>query len=87
MIHEYKDYVGANTSCILEWEGQTTLVPTSSTVYLQIYNRNTTTWDTVDSDNTSSADVDFILTGNVADLTDYKDGNTVIACRIYQEAV
>jgi len=87
MVHQYKDYIGANNFCTLEWEGQTTLAPTSSTVYLQIYNRNTTTWDTVDSDNTSSADVDFILTGTVADLTNYKDVNSVISCRIYQEAL
>lgn len=84
MIHEFKDYTGENTRCTLEWEGMTTLAPSASTVYLQIYNRNTTSWETVDSDNTSLADVDFILTATIADLTNYKDGNTLIACRVYQ---
>ena len=51
MIHQYKDFVGANTTCQVEWEGQVTLAPSSSTVYLQIYNQNTTTWETIDSDN------------------------------------
>jgi hypothetical protein len=87
MIHQFKDYVGSENSCNLEWEGQTTLAPTSSTVYLQIYNRNTLTWDTVDSDNTSAADADFTLEANIADLTNYKDGSDVISCRVYQEAL
>jgi hypothetical protein len=87
MIHQYKNFVGANTTCQLEWEGQTTLAPSSSTVYLQIYNRDTTTWDTVDSDNTSNADTDFVLLADVVDLTNYKDARNVISCRVYQEVL
>jgi hypothetical protein len=86
MIHEYKDYTGSNTHCVLEWEGKTSLAPTSSTVYLQIYNQITTTWIEVDHDDTSDADINFILTGEIPDLTDYKDGNSLISCRVYQEA-
>lgn len=85
MIHEFKDYVGANTACTVECELQTTQNPATSTVYLQIYNLNTTTWDTIDSDNSSAIDTDFILTASVADLTNYKDGE-VITCRVYQDA-
>lgn len=87
MLHQFKDYTGANNSVTLECELQTTLEPSSSTVYLQIYNRNTNTWNTVDSDNTSAVNTDFILTGYVADLTNYKDDNTIISCRVYQEAL
>ena len=87
MIHQFKDYAGESSSCTLEWEGQTSLVPSLSTVYLQIYNRNTTTWDTVDSDNFSNANTDFILTADIANLTNYKDGGNVISCRVYQLAV
>lgn len=83
-IHQFKDHVGTYTSCTLECELQSTLAPSASTIYLQIYNRDTTTWDTVDSDNSTGADTDFILIANVADLTNYKDGNNVISCRTYQ---
>ena len=83
-IHQFKDYAGANTSCNLEWEGQTNCSPSLSTVFLQIYNRNTSSWETVDSDNTSPANTDFSLTANVADLTNYKDASNVISCRVYQ---
>jgi hypothetical protein len=86
-IHQFKDYVGSSDSISLEWEGQTNLDPTMSTVYLQIYNRNTTTWETVDSDNTSGVDTDFILTANISNISDYKDSNTVIASRVYQEGL
>jgi len=87
MIHEYKNFVGSQGSCQLHWEGQVTLEPSTSTVYLQIYNRDTTTWDTVDSDNTSPVDTDFVLIADVADLTNYKNSSEVISCRIYQEAL
>ncbi len=87
MIHQFKNFVGDHASCQVEWEGQTTLAPTTSTVYLQIYNRNTSTWDTIDSDNTSNADTDFILKVDVPDLTNYKDARNVISCRVYQEAL
>ena len=87
MIHMFKDYVGTNTKCKLNWKGQTTLEPSSSTVHLQIFDRIGTKWDDVDTDNTSDPDVDFILEGNVEDLTNYKDDNNVISCRVYQEAL
>lgn len=87
MIHQFKDFVGSSGFCSLEWEGQSTLAPSSSTVYLQIYNRNTNTWDTVDSDNSSSANTDFILLAQVADLTNYKNTGNVISCRVYQLAL
>ena len=86
-MHQFKDYVGGSSSANLEWEGQSDLAPSSSTVYLQIYNRNTPAWETVDSDNTTAANTDFSLTANVADLTNYKDGSGVISCRVYQDAI
>jgi len=87
MIHQYKDFVGSQDSCILEWEGQSSLAPSSSTIYLQIYNQDTTTWVTVDTDGISNADTDFSLLASIADLTDYKDASNVISSRIYQEAL
>ena len=82
-IHQFKDYC-AGSSATFTWEGQTNMPPVLSTVYLQIYNINTTTWVTIDSDNSSNEDTDFTLTANVADLTNYKDGNGMVTCRVYQ---
>ncbi len=86
MIHQFKDFVGAEMACTLEWEGQTTLAPSSAAVYLQIYNHTTTTWIEVDSDNASDTNTDFQLLGNMADLTNYKDADNTISCRVYQLA-
>jgi hypothetical protein len=82
-IHQFKDWVG-NSSFTLEWEGQTNCPPSLSTVYLQIFNRNTPVWETKDTDNSSAEDTDFILTASIADSTNYTDANGVIVCRVYQ---
>jgi hypothetical protein len=87
IIHEFKDFIGDQNTCNLECELRSTLAPSSSTVYLQVYNRNTTTWDTVDFDDSSAADTDFVLETFMSDLTNYKDGNSVISSRIYQEVL
>jgi hypothetical protein len=84
-IHQFKDYVGGLSSCTLHWEGQTNSLPSLSTVYLQIYNRDTPAWENVDSDNSSAVNTDFVLTGSIPDLTNYKDINSVISCRVYQQ--
>jgi len=80
--------VGTNAFCHLEWEGKSTLAPLTSPVILQIYNRSgIPVWETVDTDNTSDADVDFVLMADIPDLTNYKDGSNVISCRVFQLAL
>lgn len=71
----------------VSWVGKVSVAPTTSTVVLQIYNRNSTTWETLDSDNTSSANVPFTLTGTKSTgLSDYYDGSNWVSCRVYQLA-
>jgi len=64
-----------------------TTAPSSSTVYLQIYNINTNTWETIDSDNTTGTNTDFILTAEKEDLNNYKDVGGIMTCRVYQDAL
>ena len=85
-IFEFKDYAGTNTTIDVSWDGQSDLAPSSSTVYLQIYDQNGTVWETLDSDNATAANTDFTLTGSKNDLTNYKDGDNYVSCRVYQEA-
>jgi hypothetical protein len=82
-IHQFKDVV-ETSSATIEWNGQSDLAATSKTIYLQIYNRNTSSWETKDSNSTVNANTDFTLTATISDLTNYKDGNNVISCRVYQ---
>jgi len=86
-IHQFKDFSIGETAVTLTWEGQTDFAPATSTVFLQIYNYNTTTWDTVDSDNTTAIDTDFTLTGIVTPLTNYHSPGNFITCRVYQESI
>lgn len=87
MVHEFKNFVGDSSWATIEAQGKSTLAPSLSPVYLQIYNRNTATWVTIDTDSESSADIDFVLAGTVLDLTDYKNSQNLTTCRVYQVAI
>ncbi len=84
IIHQFKNYASYYNSATVTWVGQSSLAPTSSTVYLQIYNQSSTTWETIDSDNVANVNTDFTLTTTVTPLTNYKDSDNYISCRVYQ---
>lgn len=84
----FKDKHTQQEQINVTWNGQSDRSPSDSTIYLQIYNRNTPAWETLDSDNSVAADTDFNLSGVVStSLGDYFDGSFEIACRVYQEAI
>lgn len=85
-VHQFKDEV-LSSSCTVTLTGQSDLACSESTIYLQIYNHNTTSWETIDSDNTTAANTNFTLTADMNDLTNYKDGNSIVTCRIWQLGV
>jgi len=85
-IYEFKDQ---HTSVIeaptVIAKVRSTIATTSVTAYLQIYNRDTTTWETLDSDSTTAADTKFTLTGTQHhNLDKYYDINKWISYRLYQ---
>lgn len=84
VIHQFKNYATANVANIT-WNGQSNVACGTKTVYLQIYNRNLNQWDTLDFDDATVADTDFDLIATGVLLTNYKDANNVVACRVYQE--
>lgn len=69
------------------WNGQSDVAPSGSTIYLQIYNRTTASWETLDSNSAAAADTDFTLSGNkTTSLGDYYNGSNEVAIRVYQES-
>ena len=70
----------------LYWNGQSSKAPSSSVVYLQVYDTDLTTWDTVASNSVANADTDFNLTYTIipADLSKYEDVDGWVSCRVYQ---
>lgn len=84
VVHQYKNFVGTNTSCDLHWQGQTDLAPAIATVTLQIYNQSTPAWETVATNNSASAGADFDMNYHIVSLTNYRDADNVLSSRIYQ---
>ena len=85
-IHLFKRLV-AGSKATIKSNVRSNIAPSESTVYLQIYNHDSDTWVTIDSDGATVADTDFDLEAVVADLTNYKDLENLVSCRVYQEAV
>jgi hypothetical protein len=87
-IFQFKKRYPRQQDIYVKWNGQTDLAPTSSTVYLQVYNRRTAAWENIDSDSVTGADTDFDLSGTIStNLDDYFDANFWISARVYQEAI
>lgn len=88
MVHHYKYYYSTESAdqFTVTWNGQSTLAPSSATVYLQVYNHNTPGWETIDSDNATAANTDFDLSATVStNLAYYYDAYYIVTCRVYQE--
>ena len=85
-IKQFKDYIGAVTEASFTWKGRSSLAPSVSEGVLQIYNFTSTTWETLDSNTTASADTDFILSDTILDMTNYKSDGLCV-CRVYQLGV
>jgi hypothetical protein len=75
---------------IVTWTGKSDRATTSSTVYLQIYDRVTGggTWTELSHDDSHAAGEDFSLLGNIStNLANYYDAEGWVACRVYQRAI
>jgi hypothetical protein len=84
-LHQFKDYLGSSTTALISCYAQSNRAPSLVEVYLQVYNHNSATWETIASNNTSAANTTFLLQANIADTTDYLAGG-IISCRVYQLA-
>jgi hypothetical protein len=87
-IHQYKDYVIGN-SITLTWIGQTNIAPSQSNVVLEIYKVNgdgSPVWEERDRKSDGLANVDFLLTDSISNISDYKNPSGIVTCRVYQYA-
>ena len=88
LFKEYNENESSEQKFDITWKGKSSLAPSSSPVYLQVYNRTTEFWEDLDSDDSSSANTKFTLTGTKStNLSDYYDDNYVISVRVYQEII
>lgn len=62
------------------------VAPSSSQALLQIYNQDSDSWETLDSDNTTSANTEFTLEGVVdTNVANYYATDNWVSFRLYQE--
>lgn len=87
IVHQFKRYLTTETKCLLKWRGKSTLPPSLSPVYLQVFNCQTLLWETVDSNSVVTDEAAFYLEKEIVDVTNYKDDHGVITCRVYQLAI
>jgi len=68
------------------WSGKSIVSPISSTVYLQVYNHTDSSWETVDSDNTTNANTILTLESNIeVNVSEYYGTSNWVYCRVYQQ--
>ncbi len=80
---KHKDH---NYAVTANWNGQSSLAPSSNPVYLQVYHfGSTNSWVTVSYNNSAAANTDFTLTGSVGyKMNEYYDTNGYVYWRVYQ---
>jgi len=84
LVHLFKISVGVNKKITIKWVGKTSLSPTLSPVYFEIYNHSTGLWETVDIRYLGSANVNFTLSYKIeAYIENYKKNNN-ISVRVLQ---
>jgi len=87
-IFIWKDKNSNNTDTIkVSYTGKSSIATSIQSVYLQIYNQNSSTWEQLDYDNSTAADTEFTLVGIiVANVGNYYDESYWITCRVYQHS-
>jgi len=64
---------------------KSSLAPSESTVYLQVYNFTTSSWETLTSNSVANADTKFTLTAELTSgLSDHHDIDNWYSFRLYQ---
>lgn len=85
LIHQFSVSTPENAEIAVSWNGQASIAPSTTTVYLQIYNNNTSSWETLTSNSSASADTDFTLSGSkTTNLSYYRDSEGKSVARVYQ---
>ena len=85
-IHLYK-YLSENpgSAITLTWNGQSSVAPSRKSVYLQIWNFNSSAWETLATESGAAANTDFTMTGvQSTNLAYYYDGGNFVHARVYQ---
>lgn len=86
LMHLFKKEHTNNTDNInITVKVKSSVAPNVSVVYLQIWNKTSASWETLDTEASANANVEFTLSGaKTSSLSDYYDTNNEVAVRVYQ---
>jgi hypothetical protein len=85
-IHLFKNFVGDLSSIAVRCVTKSDFAPNQATVALRVYNHNTNSWETKDTNSAAGSDEVFTLSAFIGDLTNYKNASKVMSWRIDQSA-
>lgn len=84
-VFQFKNKSTGIIPFVLTWTGKSSRDTSLSPVVLQVFNRTTSTWETLAQDNSTSGDVEFtLLASKHTNLQDYYDSNFIVIARVYQ---
>lgn len=85
-VFQFKDRYTSDIPFTVTWVGRSNKAATVFPIVLQIYNRVSGLWETLDSNAVAAANTDVTLTGTkLSTIANYFDVNHEIACRVYQQ--
>lgn len=89
MIRNYQRQGADNTSTPqFTWRGRTTVPTTSSPMYIQIFNVNSSAWETLAVANILPPDTDFSVTvKQTSNPSNYYDSRNMVTFRSYQQII
>lgn len=88
ILHQWKyEHTNATDPITVTVRVKSDLAPTIAAVTLQIWNNNTSAWETIATNSTAGSGAEFQLSGTItASVANYYDGaNNQIAARVYQQ--
>lgn len=87
-IHQFTYKHTNNTDTIsIAVKAKTNKAPSSSEVYLQIYNNTAEEWETLDTESSAEASIEFELNGSKEEnLENYYGVSNFVSIRVYQDA-
>jgi hypothetical protein len=78
-------HVNNSTGFRVTWVGKSSIAPSMCPVYLQIFNRTTSLWETLAINNTASANTKFTMIAyKVLNLSNYYNASNQVSCRVAQ---
>lgn len=87
VIHQFRRQLGSQIPATVTWVGRSNIAASTLAIRLQVYNRNTSSWETLASETAAAANTDITLTGSVSsNLGNYYDASYWLSFRVYQEA-